>query len=98
VPQSRGSRSKINNYVKDIIMKKFAVSLLALAALTTASFAADHGDDHRSASAYLGKYATQLNGNSTSANAVAVAKNEVGALTAFERMNKISLENENSSH
>ena len=79
-------------------MKKFAVSLLALAALSTASFAADHGDDHRSASAYLGKYATQLNDNSTSANAVAVAKNEVGALTAFERLNLIAAENENEGN
>ena len=79
-------------------MKKFAVSLLALAALSTASFAADHGDDHRSASAYLGKYATQLNDNSTSANAVAVAKNEVGTLTAFERMNLIAAQNENEGN
>ena len=76
-------------------MKKFAVSLLALTALSTASFAADHGDDHRSASAYLGKYATQLSDNSTGANAVAVAQNEVGSLTAFERMSLIAVENEN---
>ncbi len=78
-------------------MKKFAVSLLALAALSTASFAADHGDDHVNLSAYFGKYASQLNDNSTGANAVAVAKNEVGALTAFERMNLIAAENENRS-
>ena len=34
-------------------MKKIAISLIALAAISTASFAADHDDDHRSASAYL---------------------------------------------
>ena len=79
-------------------MKKIAISLIALAAISTASFAADHDDDHRSASAHLGKYATQLNDNSTGANAVAVAKNEVGALTAFERMNLIAAENENRSN
>lgn len=79
-------------------MKKFAVSLLALAALSTASFAADHGDDHRILSTTFGKYATQLNDNSTSANAVAVAKNEVGALNAFERLNLIAAENENEGN
>jgi hypothetical protein len=79
-------------------MKKFAVSLLALAALSTASFAADHGDDHRILSTTFGKYAAQLNDNSTSANAVAVAKNEVGALTAFERLNLIAAENENEGN
>ena len=76
-------------------MKKFAVSLLALAALSTASFAADHGDDHRILSTTFGKYATQLNDKSTSANAVTVAKTDVGTLTAFERMNLIAAENEN---
>ena len=76
-------------------MKKFAISLIALAAISTASFAADHGDDHVNSSAYFGKYATQLKDKSTSANAVAVAKKEAGTLTAFERMNMIAWENEN---
>jgi hypothetical protein len=73
-------------------MKKIAISLFALAAISTASFAADHDDDHRSASAYLG---TQLNDKSTSANAIVIAKKETGTLTAFERMNMIAWENEN---
>jgi hypothetical protein len=76
-------------------MKKFAISLLALAALSTASFAADHDDDHVNLSAYFGKYATQLNDTSTGANAIVIAKKEAGTLTAFERMNMIAWENEN---
>jgi hypothetical protein len=76
-------------------MKKIAISLIALAAISTASFAADHDDDHRSASAYLGKYATQLNDKSTGANAIVIAKKEAGTLTAFERTNMIAWENEN---
>lgn len=76
-------------------MKKIAISLVALAALSTASFAADHDDDHRSASAYLGKYSTPLNDMSASANAIVIAKKEAGTLTAFERMNMTAWENEN---
>ena len=76
-------------------MKKIAISLIALAAISTASFAADHDDDHRSASAYLGKYATQMKDMSTGANAIVIAKKEAGTLTAFERTNMIAWENEN---
>lgn len=76
-------------------MKKFAISLIALAAISTASFAADHGDDHRILSTTFGKYATQLKDESTSANAIVIAKEETGTMTAFERMNRIAWENEN---
>ena len=76
-------------------MKKFAISLIALAVISTASFAADHGDDHRILSTTFGKYATQLKDESTGANAIVIAKKETGTLTAFERTNMIAWENEN---
>lgn len=76
-------------------MKKIAISLIALAAISTASFAADHSDDQRGSDFYFGKYETQLKDKSTSANAMIIAKKEAGTLTAFERMNMIAWENEN---
>ena len=55
-------------------MKKFAISLIALAAISTASFAADRHHDHVNSGAYFGKYAVQLNDNSAGTNAFVVAK------------------------
>jgi hypothetical protein len=61
-------------------MNKIAISLIALAALSTASFA--EGRDHDLYASGAG-YPTQLSGTSTDSNALAVEKN-TGALTAFE--------------
>jgi hypothetical protein len=80
-----------------MIMKKFAVSLIALAALSTASFASQRGYDLRDSDTYFGKYSKQVKDNSVSVNAFAAA-NDVQALTNFERLKKISEENDRGRH
>ena len=82
-------------------MKNVLISLAALAALSTAALASDRSYDLRDSDTYFGKYSTQLKAKSysnanSSAEAFAVA-NDGAALTAFERMKKISEENEHGS-
>ena len=78
-------------------MKTLFISLAALAAVTSAALASD-SVDLRDSDTYFGKYSTRhkapgySNANS-SAEAFAVA-NDGAALTAFERMMKISEENQ----
>ena len=72
-------------------MKKFAISLIALAAISTASFASQRGYDLRDSDTYMGKYSTQL--QSTSVNALAVIK-KTNKASNFDRLNWISLEND----
>ena len=80
-------------------MKKIAISLLALAAVSTVAFAGEsRGYDLRDSPTYFGKYSNQVKNQSTSSNAFAVAKENTGALTAYERMLQISKENENGGH
>ena len=81
-------------------MKKFVVSLIALAAISTASFASHRGYDLRDSDTYFGKYSTQLKNKSYSnANSAAFAVvDDSAALTAFERMKKISEENDHGRH
>ncbi len=81
-------------------MKSLLISVAALAVLSGAALASDRNYDLRDSDTYVGKYATQKaksysNANS-SAEAFAVA-NYGAALTAFERMKKISEENEHGS-
>ena len=79
-------------------MKKFAISLIALAAISTASFASSNrSNDLRESDTYFGKYSEQVNGNAVAVNALAVA-NDGQALTNFERLKKISEENDHSRH
>ncbi len=82
-------------------MKNILISLIALAAFSTAALASDRGHDRSDSDTYLGKYSTQLKAKKysnagSSAEALAV-ENDGAPLTAFERMNKISEENENGS-
>jgi len=80
-------------------MKKFAISLLAMAAVSTAAFAGEsRGYDLRDSDTYFGKYSNQAKNESTSVNAFAVARKSTGALTAFERTQQIAEENENGGH
>ena len=79
-------------------MKKFAISLLALAAVSTAALANENRGDLRDSDTYFGKYSNQLKNESASSNAFAVAQDDTGALTAFERMKKIQEENEHGGH
>jgi hypothetical protein len=76
-------------------MKKFAISFIALAAISTASFATDRPHDLYDSGA---GYATQMNDNSTSSNALVVAKKWTNAPTATEIaiMNAIEGERNNS--
>ncbi len=62
-------------------MKKIAISLLALAAVSTAAFAGDNrGYDLRDSDTYFGKYSNQVqNEHITSANAFAVVNDEPGS-------------------
>ena len=80
-------------------MKKIAISLLALAAVSTVALAGEsRGYDLRDSDTYFGKYSNQLKNESTSVNALVVAKKNTGALTAFERMQQTAEENENGGH
>ena len=65
-------------------MNKIAISLIALAALSTASFADGHADDLRASGVLLSGYGTQLNETSTGSNAIVEVNKNTGALTAFE--------------
>lgn len=79
-------------------MKKFAISLLALAALSTASFAgSNRSNDLRESDTYFGKYSEQVNKRAVAVNALAAA-NDGQVLSNFERLKKISEENSNGRH
>jgi hypothetical protein len=79
-------------------MKNIAISLLALAALSTASLAGDNrGYDLRDSDTYFGKYSNQVRNSTSDANALAVV-DESQALTNFERLKKISEENDHGRH
>ena len=72
-------------------MKKFAISLIALAAISTASFASQRGYDLRDSDTYMGKYSTQLQAKAV--NALAIIK-KTDKASNFDRLNWISLEND----
>ena len=69
-------------------MKKFAISLIALAAISTASFASERGSDLRDSDTYFGKYSTQLKNTATNVNALVVIK-KASAVTNSERLLRI---------
>ena len=72
-------------------MKKIAFSLIALAAISTASFAAgNRSNDLRESDTYFGKYSEMLVNNATDVNALAIAK----PATNFERQTWIAQEND----
>ena len=74
-------------------MKKIAISLIALAAVSTVAFAGEsRGYDLRESDTYFGKYSEQVNKRAVAVNALAAA-NDGQALTNFERVTKISQEN-----
>jgi len=71
-------------------MKKLLISLFALAALSGAASASDYGNSNGGNGAY--------NGKSTDSSALVVVKKGKKKLTAFERMNLISEENEHGGN
>ena len=82
---------------KDTILKKLAITLLTLTAISSAALASDRNYDLRDSDTYYGKYATRSKATNTSTNAVAIEKDE-GVLTNFERTLKISNENQHGGH
>jgi hypothetical protein len=78
-------------------LKKLSISLIALAAISTAAFASQRSYDLRDSDTYFGKYSTQLKNASTETNALAVVR-DASALTSFERMKKLSEENDQGRH
>lgn len=75
-------------------MKNIAISLFALAAISTVAFAGEsRGYDLRDSDTYFGKYSTQLTNETTNTNAITVM--DAGRpLTSFERLKWQSEENE----
>jgi hypothetical protein len=79
-------------------MKKIAISLIAFAAISTASFAGDNRSyDLRDSDTYFGKYSTQLKNEAVEANALVIVK-KTSDMTNFERLKKISEENDQGGH
>ncbi len=75
-------------------MKKIAISLIALAAVSTAVLAGpNRGSDPRDSDTYIGKYAVQLENEAVSSDAFAVA-NDDRVLSSFERMKRQAEQNE----
>ena len=76
-------------------MKTLFVSLAALVAVSSAALASERGD-LRDSDTYFGKYATQNKAktHATDTKALIIVKKGKANLTAFERMNLISEENE----
>jgi hypothetical protein len=75
-------------------MKKFAISLLALAALSTASFAADSGsnsNNQHDSDAYFIRYSSQLKAKAASANAMTVIK-KIGTSSSFDSWDRTAWE------
>jgi hypothetical protein len=79
-------------------MKKFAISLIALAAISTASFASSNrSEDLRDLDTYVGQYADQAPVYSTSEKAFSVRSNS-SAPTSLELLKRNQEKNESSSH
>jgi hypothetical protein len=74
-------------------MKKIAISLIALAAISTASVASQRNYDLRESDTYFGKYSMQMTNKASSTHALAVVKKD-GSVSNFDRLNWISLEND----
>ena len=80
-------------------MKKIIFTLAALVALSTVSFAGENRSwDLRDSDTYFGKYSTQLKDNATSAVSSAALAVDTGTMTNFERMTKLSIENDHGRH
>jgi hypothetical protein len=80
-------------------MKKIIFTLAALAALSTVSCAGENRSwDLRDSDTYFGKYSTQLKDNATSAVSSAALAVDTGTMTNFERMTKLSIENDHGRH
>lgn len=79
-------------------MKKIAISLIALAAVSTAAFAnSNRSEDLRDTPNYIGRYAQQANTNAPATYAIAVPSGSQ-ALTNAELIKRNQEKNETSNH
>ncbi len=83
-------------------MKKIYATILTVAALSSAAYANNRGYELRDSDTYFGKYSTQLKDQATKesmtvVSPLAIDENAPG-LTNFERMKKISEENDHGRH
>jgi hypothetical protein len=79
-------------------MKKIAISLIALAAISTASFAGDNRNyDLRDSDTYFGKYSTQLKNEAVEAKALVIVK-KTSDMTNFDRLSRTAWENDMGRH
>jgi hypothetical protein len=75
-----------NKQTKETTMKKLAISLIALAAISTAAFAgANRSNDLRDTETYMGKYAVQVSGEAAGSNAFMVMSAKAPT-SNFERL------------
>ena len=81
-------------------MKKIGLTILALAALSTASYAeSKRSNDLRESPICFGKYCENATTKSTNTDGVAFAVENLGkGWTAYERMMKTVIENEHGRH
>lgn len=80
-------------------MKKIALTLAAIAALSTSSFASQRGYDLQDTE-YWTTSGVPASGNASSsvASAALAVSNDAGAMTAFERMTTTAIENDHGRH
>ena len=78
-------------------MKKIAISLIALAAVSTAAFATQRTYDLRESPTYVGQYSELVNGKASAAFAVAKPGSSE-APTNAELLKRNQLKNESSSN
>ncbi len=78
-------------------MNKLILSLAAIAALSTAALAGERNYDLRDSDTFTGRFATQAQQADVAVNAISASTDDV-ALTAFERMTRTSIDNENGGH
>ncbi len=86
-------------------MKNLAISLIALAALSTGSLASQRSNDLREQPTYFGKYSTQCSvgiasqcGDFSTAVDAFAAVDDGQDLGSFARLNRLSQENSQGRH
>jgi hypothetical protein len=87
---------------QEVTMNKLYISLLALATLSSAAYANDRGYDLRDSDTCMGKYCNTVtkpftSDTMTEASPLAVDENDL-PFTSFERLKKISEENDHGRH
>jgi hypothetical protein len=83
-------------------MNKICLSIIALAALSSAAYANNRSYELRDSDTYFGKYSTQLKDKATKETMTVVTplavEEKFGGWTNFDRMKKISEENDHGRH